>query len=61
MRISSTTQTTGAGAPWKMRHLAQEMDDPESKRIVLSLAKEYDTLAKRAEARSAGSPKAAPA
>ena len=42
----------------EMRHLAQEMDDPESKQIVLKLAEEYGVLAKRAEQRLAGAPKA---
>ncbi len=36
----------------KMRELARETSDPENKRMILKLAKDYEMLANEAEARS---------
>jgi hypothetical protein len=36
-----------------LRQLAHDTDDPESKRMILNIADEYEKLAKRAEERSA--------
>jgi hypothetical protein len=44
----------------EMRKLADQMSDPEDKRILLNVAEEYETLAKWAEERSAGATKAGP-
>ena len=42
----------------EMRALADEANNPESKRMMLRLAEDYDELAKRAEERSTGRPDA---
>jgi hypothetical protein len=36
------------------RTMAEQMTDPENKRMMLGVAETYDVLAKRAEARSKG-------
>lgn len=34
--------------------MAEQMDDPEARKAILAIAKNYETVAKRAEARGAG-------
>jgi predicted Rossmann-fold nucleotide-binding protein len=46
----------------EMRCMAQEMADPESKRMMVKIADDYESLAKRAEVRIASNkqPKSGP-
>jgi hypothetical protein len=44
-----------------MRKLAEEMREPETRRMMLSIAEGYDKLAQRAQERASGKPNKQPA
>jgi hypothetical protein len=45
----------------EMRKLAEEMREPETRRMMLSIAEGYDKLAQRAQERASGKPNRQPA